>query len=70
MTHCVAAQTKPFKSSDKMLTYGAYTDIAPNTQQELSVHYEPKAFTLTATNLIREIEVGHCGACLRACVQD
>lgn len=43
------------------MTYGPYDNVAGNSHQELSYHFESKTPFLTVTELTREIEVSHWG---------
>ncbi|CAG9796933.1 unnamed protein product [Diatraea saccharalis] len=52
---------KPFSQQDGTIQYGAYSNIAPFTEKELSVHYKNNSPFLTVTRIERLIEVSHWG---------
>ncbi|XP_044764773.1 dolichyl-diphosphooligosaccharide--protein glycosyltransferase subunit 1 [Coccinella septempunctata] len=52
---------KPVSQSDSTINYGPYTDIAPFSFDEMSIHYENNSPFLTVTRLYRLIEISHWG---------
>nr|CAG4645477.1 EOG090X04O4 [Lynceus sp. MCZ IZ 141354] len=54
-------KVKPSSQSDTTITYGPYENIAPNTVEAITVHYENNAPFLTVTSLDRHVEVSHWG---------
>ncbi|XP_045447098.1 dolichyl-diphosphooligosaccharide--protein glycosyltransferase subunit 1 [Melitaea cinxia] len=54
-------KVKPFSQQDGTIVYGAYANIAPFSEKELSVHYKNNSPFLTVTRLERLIEVSHWG---------
>lgn len=52
---------KPNAVKDSLITYGPFTNVAPNSAKEVSVHYENNGPFLTVTEMTRLIEVSHWG---------
>merc|ERR1712142_741763 len=52
---------KPNSVKDSVITYGPFTNVAPNSAKEVSVHYENNSPFLTVTEMTRLIEVSHWG---------
>jgi len=52
---------KPFVVKDAVITYGPFSNVAPHTAKEISVHYENNSPFLTVTEMVRLIEVSHWG---------
>lgn len=55
------SKLKPFSQSDSTITYGPYNNIAPFTEDQLTVHYENNSPFLTVSRLERFIEISHWG---------
>ncbi|CAK1544429.1 unnamed protein product [Leptosia nina] len=54
-------KVKPFSQLDGTLVYGAYANIGPFTEKELSVHFKNNSPFLTVSRIERLIEVSHWG---------
>lgn len=54
-------KSKPFSQQDGTILYGPYSNVAPFTEKELSVHYKNNSPFLTVTRIERLIEVSHWG---------
>ncbi len=55
------SKLSPTSSSDGEITYGPYSDVAPNSVGKLSVHFENNGPFLAVVELLRVIEVSHWG---------
>eukprot|EP01090_Pellita_catalonica_P014454 TRINITY_DN3693_c0_g1_i1.p1 TRINITY_DN3693_c0_g1~~TRINITY_DN3693_c0_g1_i1.p1 ORF type:complete len:580 (+),score=100.15 TRINITY_DN3693_c0_g1_i1:63-1802(+) len=51
----------PFSQKGNTITYGPYTDVAPNTREPLSIHFENNEPFLSATSFTKVVEVSHWG---------
>lgn len=54
-------ERKPTKHKGDTLTYGPYTNIAPNSESELKVHFENNNPFVTITKLEKIVEISHWG---------
>ncbi|VVC95910.1 dolichyl-diphosphooligosaccharide--protein glycosyltransferase subunit 1 [Leptidea sinapis] len=54
-------KVKPFSQVEGTLVYGAYSNIGPFTEKELSVHFKNNSPFLTVVRIERLIEVSHWG---------
>ncbi|GBP29040.1 Dolichyl-diphosphooligosaccharide--protein glycosyltransferase subunit 1 [Eumeta japonica] len=54
-------KVKPFSQIDGTIHYGAYVNIGPFNDKELTVHYKNNSPFLTVTHIERLIEVSHWG---------
>ncbi|CAG4986397.1 unnamed protein product [Parnassius apollo] len=54
-------KVKPYSQQDGTISYGAYSNIGPFTEKELSIHYKNNSPFLTVTRIERLIEVSHWG---------
>lgn len=55
------SEKKPARHSGDTITYGSYEDVAPFTSSELLVHFENNSPFITATKLVRIVEISHWG---------
>lgn len=55
------SKIKPTNLVDNTITYGAYSNVAPFTQNPMVIHYENNAPFLLIKNLERTLEVSHWG---------
>lgn len=54
-------KVKPFLQQDGTIIYGPFTNTAPFTEKELSIHYKNNSPFLTVSRIERLIEVSHWG---------
>jgi len=52
---------KPNSVKDSVIVYGPFSNVAPNTAKEITVHFENNSPFLTVTEMTRLIEVSHWG---------
>nr|CAG4643152.1 EOG090X04O4 [Ilyocryptus agilis] len=54
-------KVKPSSHSDSTVTYGPYENVAPFSQEKVTVHFENNTPFLSVSSLVRHIEVSHWG---------
>jgi len=54
-------KVKPTSTKESVITYGPYSNVAPNTEKEVSIHYDNNSPFLTVTEMTRLVEVSHWG---------
>ena len=55
------SRVSPTSSSENVLTYGPYSDVAPFSQAKITVHYENNGPYIVVSDLERVVEVSHWG---------